>query len=249
LASEIISILKSLILPPIGPIIICLIAIVFKRYFPKLSHLLLASGLIILYISSTPLFPYLISIPLGSIPEHNIAQNLKGSEAIVILGGGIRPQAVEFGKKDTIQGHALSRLRYGAYLHHSSNLPILVSGGRTKTKTSEAAAMADYLIKETNTPVKWMETESINTRQNAENTWDIMNKEGIKTIVLVTNSYHMRRATLEFTKVGFNVLQAPTIFQTNSNISIWSFLPSAGGISATNRYLHEWVGIGWHYIR
>ncbi len=236
-------------MPPLGPIIWCVISFLLFRKFLKTRRILLIVGACALYLSCTPICSYLIGIPLIPEPNYHSSDKIKDAEAIVILGAGTRRNAIEYGGGNTVPIEAIARIRYGAYLSRKTEIPILVTGGVTSPPISEAEAMNNYLSEELMLPARWIESNSLNTRENAQMSMDMLKSDGIDTIVLVTSSYHMTRASLEFENVGFSVITAPTYTRERGAISIWSFLPSASGMIKMNRYLHEWAGIALYHLR
>jgi len=57
------------------------------------------------------------------------------ADAIVILGGGVRSQAPEYGGKPNLNAAELERLRHGARLHRATGRPILVTGGSLREQS------------------------------------------------------------------------------------------------------------------
>ena len=75
-------------------------------------------------------------------PQTVVASN---AAVIIVLGGGIYADAPEYAA-DTLSSSALPRLRYAAYLHHLTELPILVTGGRVYgVGVSEGELMQAFL--------------------------------------------------------------------------------------------------------
>ena len=62
-----------------------------------------------------------------SPPPVTLAQ-ARSAQAIVILGGGVRRNAPEYGG-DTVGRLTLDRVRYGAFVARATGLPVLVTGG------------------------------------------------------------------------------------------------------------------------
>jgi uncharacterized SAM-binding protein YcdF (DUF218 family) len=131
-------------------------------------------------------------------------------EALVILGGGVRRNAAEFGG-DTLGRLTLERVRYGARLARATRLPVLVSGGSVHGGTAEATLMKRVLQDEYNVEVHWSEERSRDTRSNALEAAAILLPAGIKRVILVTHAAHMPRASGEFASAGLQVIAAPTV--------------------------------------
>jgi uncharacterized SAM-binding protein YcdF (DUF218 family) len=58
--------------------------------------------------------------------------------------------------------------------------------------------MGDIASKEFGCPVRWRESGSRDTRENARRTVALLAPQGIRTLVLVTHGWHMPRALREF---------------------------------------------------
>ncbi len=165
-------------------------------------------------------------------------------EAIVILGGGRYPDAPEYGV-DTVDDGTLARLRYGAFLYRKTRLPILVSGGAPRGEsTPEAELMRAALAQEFNIPVKWTESRSHDTIENARYSKELLQAAGVKRIYLVTHAWHMRRAVQLFSQTGLTVVPAPTVFTTLSRYqyNVTGYLPSAYALQLSSLAFHEHLG-------
>ena len=73
--------------------------------------------------------------------------------------------------------------------------------------------MREVLESEFEVAVSWSERESTDTLENASLSAPILNKNGVRTILLVTHAWHMPRARACFEAQGFTVLAAPTGMQ------------------------------------
>lgn len=167
---------------------------------------------------------------------------LQQAQAIVVLGAGTYPGAPEYGGIDSISRNGLVRARYAAHLHRHSGLPIMATGGAPLGGRSEAETMRDVLEGEFQVAVRWLEPNSRNTAENARNSSEILAKDGVSAIALVTDAIHMPRAKLWFEKNGVTVVPAPTGFVTGS-VGILSFLPSGGALERSSYAIKEWVGL------
>ncbi|MBJ26178.1 MAG: hypothetical protein CL567_00785 [Alphaproteobacteria bacterium] len=241
-------IIEDLLLPPCGSLILLALAYTIRKKYKKTANIALITGIVTIYLVNTPFLSTIISIPLIANPAIENPTNLNGAEAIVVLGGGLRKSASEYLGIDTIDGNALERVRYGAYLKKNSGLPVLLTGGITASSTSEARAMSNTLKNEFNVLATWLEEKSMNTKENAKFSWEILSKEKIFKIVLVTNDYHMQRSVLEFESVGFQIIPGPVNPTNDFNIRLLSFLPNGKSLNSFKTYVHEWLGILWYYI-
>ena len=96
-------------------------------------------------------------------PPASIEQ-IKGAQAIVVLGGGRNRGAPEWGG-ETINGLTLQRARYGARLARETGLPLYVTGGKPDGGTfAEGTLMRDLLAREFNVEVKWVDAVAATTR-------------------------------------------------------------------------------------
>ncbi len=173
--------------------------------------------------------------------------------AIVVLAGGRYTQAQEYGGVDTVGDSTLIRVRYGAYLHHKTGLPVVVSGGTPldPEATSLAQLMADALINEFGVKNVWLEDQSRTTAENAIYSQKLLAEKGIDNALLVTQAWHMPRSVAIFEQVGMKVIPAPTRFVgvDDDTFSPHDILPSASAMDNIDAALHEWVGRVWYVIR
>lgn len=231
-------ILTSIILPPFLLVAMWLFSLVLIRLnYRKLGYSLSILGACCLYIISTPYF----AIKLGETlvtPDNLTLQDYQKAQAIVVLGGGIR-DAQEIFSDVVADRNSLDRVRYTSYLHQKTGLPILISG-----YLSEAKIMADELKMLSNIDTKWKEEKAKNTKENALYTKQILDKENINNIILVTNQWHMPRAKFLFEQQGFQVLPASTGFgiTPESYFNIMYFMPQSGAMDSVMISLKEWMG-------
>jgi uncharacterized SAM-binding protein YcdF (DUF218 family) len=234
-------IITALVLPPSGPLLITVVGLLLRRRWARTGVALIWSGVIILFLLSLPL----VSTALLQASVDEITFNFNGArkaQAIVILGGG-RKLAPEYGGQ-TVSELALERLRYGAMLARELELPILVTGGAVYGRgTPEGTLMARVLEQSFATSPKWVESRSRDTHENALFSDQILEKEGIETIVLVTQDFHMRRGTAEFKAVGMRIIPAPVSYaRAERHRSFPEHLPSAHALRNSAFAMHELLG-------
>ncbi len=243
--------LKPLLFPPALNLLLVLLGCLLLRGHPRLGKGCLLVSVVSLYIASIYPTPVFLSAALENIPplpEEIISQ---GEQAIVVLGGGRYPQAAEY-FSDTVSSSTLERLRYAAFLQKKTGLPVLLSAGRLRDEPlAEAELMARALSDSFRVEAKWKETESRNTAENAMYSAPILHAAGIEQVYLVTHARHMQRAAAMFEQAGLIVTPAPTVYTRYDpkRSLIKKLIPNTQALAATNRAVHEYLGMLWYRLR
>nr|WP_305775391.1 YdcF family protein [Ferrovum sp.] len=175
-------------------------------------------------------------------------QSFQGNEAdaIVILSAGTVQKKAEYGGVD-LKSLTLERIRYGAWLARRWNKPILVAGGDPgRFGVPESQAIKNVLENEFGVPVRWIETRSNNTRENAMNSVLILKAAGIHRIYLVSHAWHLNRAIPEFERLGMTVIPAGTGYDEGA-VNGFGFFPSASGLQNFYYFCHELLGRVWYF--
>ena len=211
----------------------------------------LLNGLIILFLVSL----YCLSAPIVADYilaqfEHFPAVNLAhppSADAIVILGGGTYFNAPEYAG-DTVNGNTLARLRYGAQLYRATHLPIAVSGGSPNGGRPEAELMRASLEQDFAVPVRWVESHSRNTDENARASRALL-PHSVQTIFLVTQAWHLRRARYAFQRAGFTVIPAGTDYCLTRQTQLLDFVPQPQALLNSYLAFHEAIGLIWYRLK
>jgi len=241
----------ALLLPPANLLVPCAAGLLLLRRWPRTGRLLLAAGLGGLLLLSLPLVSKALIVSLEQgLPLRPAAGDPPGAlpgappgappGAIVILSAEalVNDGALEPGPL------TLERLRAGAALHRRTGLPILVTGGRAgEGPDTLAGAMARSLAADFNVPVRWTETASQDTRENAVLSAPLLLRDGVRSAYLVTHAWHMRRSVLAFAGTGVAVTAAPVRMDEGPDGRGSDFIPRARSWLDSYWALHEWVGI------
>lgn len=154
------------------------------------------------------------------------------ADAIVVVSGG-----------DTT-----ARTEEAIRLFHDGWASYMIFSGAAADKAgpSNAEVMRQLAI-DSDVPISAtiIEEQSETTRQNAEEVREQLKERGIERVILVTSGYHMRRASLEFSKQlgsGIELIRHP-VDNDNQWSGTWWLTP--GGWSLA---LSELVKIGAFYI-
>lgn len=246
-------IVESIVLPPGGLLVLLVIGLLFTKRNPVFARVAVWSAVFGLYMVSTPFFVHQVMKVLESHPPLDISTvSGGGAQAIVVLSANGYPRAPEYGR-DTIGGSTLARLRYGAYVHRHTGLPLLVTGGTVLTDDVDTLAkmMADVLVEAFGVDDVWLEPQSSTTWENALFSYAMLTEQGINKVILVTHAVHMRRAVEAFEHVGFEVVPAPTMYVAVDAPAPWiqQWLPSYDAAAATAAAAHEVLGLLWYRMR
>ena len=240
---ELKKLITAMILPPFNILILWGLSLILAKFnFKKLSRISTALGFSLLYLLSIPYTAQVLKDSLIT-EDHLTLQDYQQAQAIVLLGGGLRDSKELYAPlaSTAIQ---LERLRYAAFLQKETHLPLLITGA-SPTGAIEAKIAAEELQTFFNVQTKWIEPKALTTKENALFTKQILEKEGIHKIILVTNEWHMQRAKLLFQQQGFDVLPASVgegITPDSYGLNMMHFIPQGGAITKNMQLLKEWIG-------
>ena len=139
-----------------------------RKRWPVVGLVSLAASSILLYVLSTPFIASALLDGLQWYPalsKEEVAE--PSAEAIVVLSAGRRRNSPEYGG-ETVDSLTLERIRYAALLERRTGLPLLVSGGKRRFDLGPLSVLlADTLQNEFGVEVKFLESRSQNTAENA----------------------------------------------------------------------------------
>ena len=233
--------IQSLILPPSSLLILVIIGFALIRRNRALGRLLIASGLVLLYLLSIgPVTESLIGWLEKGFPPIEVKKAVT-AQAIVVLSGGVRDVSWN-GAGPEPSETSLERIVKGVTIHRALRIPLVIVGGSgdPEKSISEADAMAgvaaDLGVSRRDIIV---ESTSRNTVESARELKRVFKGNRI---LLVTSAYHLRRASAIFTKQGFEVIAVPAGFRSERRpISVRSFIPQAGNLYNSSLAISEYV--------
>lgn len=236
------AIAKALLLPPTGLLLLALIGLALIRRHPRAGRLLATASVLTLLALSTPIVAGALVRLLDDSPPIDLAV-AKTAQAIVIPGGGVRRNALEYGG-DTLGRLTLERVRYGARLAKQTGLPVLVTGGSVLGNTvPEAVLMKEALESEYGVPVRWVEDRSRNTRENAALTARLLAADGVRRVVLVLHAFDVPRAVPLYEAAGLDVVRAPIGIANGSPDFLDDFVPGIAALVTSYYACYELAGI------
>lgn len=241
--------LTSLALPPVSLLVLALLGLLLSSR-QKRAGLALATvsvlllGLLSCHGSAVWLarnaLPQFAPLPVAQLKPRQV-------QAIVVLGGGVLPQAPEYGQSQP-GARTAARLRYGIWLARQSALPLAFTGGlgwaaAGAQTDSEAAVAARVAQQDYGVALRWNEAQSRDTAGNARLLAPLLLKDGVQRIALVTDAWHMPRAVAAFERAGLLVVPAPMGYVLPVESELLEWMPSAHGLLASCQVLREWLAL------
>jgi uncharacterized SAM-binding protein YcdF (DUF218 family) len=254
--------LLPLLIYPLGlACVLLVVALVALKRRPRWAAGAIALAVVLLLVSSNT---WVATGVVRSLEwRYPDTVDLPAAEAIVVLGGSIKPQLpprpwIEVAEEG-------DRVLHGARLYLAGKAPLLVlSGGRItwgqSQGRSEAEDMAELaLALGVPATAVLIEPDSLNTFENAANTKALLAQRNIDRILLVTSAMHMPRSLAIFKKQGFSVTPAPTDFHVvndplDPGVTTWqgktlSLMPQADHLYYLTRALKEYIGIVIYWLK
>ena len=237
----------GILAPPTVFIILSLVGVVVALRWRRAGIVLALFSSLFLYAAATPaLSSYLLQRVESALLY---GADLSNAQAIVILGGDVR-RGNGADVPDTLGRLSLERVVWGAEAYRRLHLPIVVSGGRVLgAQSSEAALMKAALDKDFAVPVAWSEERSRTTWENAVFTAQLLLPEKLKTVVVVSQLWHLPRALWAFERAGLTALPWPAPRTALRQDAVGDFLPSLGALNDTFYALHELIGGVYYRLR
>lgn len=244
-------IILNLSLPPSILLIIIGAGFLMRKRQPRLGNALILSCFFLLYLLSIlPVSDALIR-PLESDFPPLKDTSLNPLDPIVVLTGGATDLSW-LGLRPVPSETSLARLIYGVTLYRQMPGAILIvsggSGNPGAPEISEAGAMKDVAIS-LGVPGRDILVEQ-NSRNTLENVRALKRVIGGKRIILITSAFHMKRAVAMFSRVGINVIPAPTDYMSEQKgISFYGLIPKAGNLENSSIAIYEYLCLLWYGVR
>ncbi len=186
----------------VNPLVIGIAFVVFAYLFcvfrwGGLARFFVGLAALWLWAWSTPLMTHLLSSPLeGEFPREEVSAAPE-ADAIVVLGGGMAAVTNGYEMADMTPG--ADRVWIGAELFKAGKAPLLIATG------SNVDVSSMPLFQSLGVPVEAVRClpAARNTEEEARAVEQLLGKGA--NVILVTSSWHMRRALLMFSKTSLKV--------------------------------------------
>jgi uncharacterized SAM-binding protein YcdF (DUF218 family) len=224
-------------------VLLCLLILfvaLFVVWKTKRLVIFLVAGAVFWLLGSWLAGPMIRLAQLGQETIHE--PRLAPRTAIILLGGGTvhdRERRL-VPKGDSNERIALAASLYKRCLDEGKHCTIIMSGGNPQHhEETEAALYGRLLVAAGVQPADLiLEDQSLDTYENARNTYRILRRLQYDTSILITSSLHMNRALLAFG--AFDLQPQPAIAFHRNPKSWW--VPHPEGWIDSDSALHEILG-------
>ncbi len=229
---------------PLSLLLLALL-VVTVAYRRRWARGLLATVLLGYYVLSMPVTAHAI-MRRFEVPR-SAAETLRDRyDAVVVLSGLVdlelsQPGRVEFGTSvdRMLEGMTLVRRGMGERLIISGGSGLLFDQSVSEAELLRAFAIdwgipADRIL---------VDGTSRNTYENAVNTAKLIREHGLQHVLLVTSSFHMRRALATFHRQGVFPDVYPVDFRGSDVVTPMSFVPNVDSLHMVTSVVNELVGL------
>lgn len=247
--AELKPVLAALVLPPAGPLLLALAGLLLSGRWRRLGMTLVVAAVGALWLLGC----HAVGLELARRALPPVAPlvpaQLQQVQAIVVLGGGVLPEAPEYGEPQPAAA-TLARLRYAIWLARRSGKPLAFAGGvgwpaagtgaASEGEVARRIAQQDYGV-----ALRWIDDQSRDTAENAAHIATLLRQDGVQRIALVTDALHMPRALRAFARTGLQVTPAPTQLPGWRERSLLEWLPSSRGLALSRDVLRERLALAF----
>jgi len=236
--------------PPMVFIMLTLLGVVAGLLWRRLGAVIAIPSVLLLYACSTPFVSAWLLAVSAAAPVSTTATTSQ-AQAIVLLAADAqrgRPP----GEPNWAGPLTLERIVKAAALYRSKGLPILASGGPIPQSSGTYADMMSSAIKDTfGIDVRWRETRSKNTLENADFSVPMLKHDDISTVLVVAQDWDMPRALWAFERAGIVAIPSPAGKGSLGlrDIDPSDFFPSARSFQDSFYALHEIIGLQYYRWR
>ena len=242
--------LTNVALPPAAPLLLAFAGLMLASRRKRIGLALAALSLAALWLLAC--HGTAVWLTRHALPQFQAinadALKTRQVQAIVVLGGGLLSGAPEYAGLPQPTAFTAARLRYGVWLARQSNLPVAFTGGvgwaaDGMQRVSEADVAKQVALQDYGFRLRWLETASRDTWENAQLLAPLLQKDSVQRIALVTDAWHMPRSVTAFELAGFIVTPAPMGYAQPIESPLLQWLPSAQGLLISRQVLRECLGL------
>jgi uncharacterized SAM-binding protein YcdF (DUF218 family) len=231
------------------------VVLVFVRRTQRYARWYFLAVLAFYWIGTSPVFiERLISWQGAGYRPIDSPAEARGARTVVVLGAGnytIRSRTLWLNELPVV---AALRVIEGARVYAMLDRPtMIVSGGitgRDEGARPEAEAMRIALV-QLGVPSEriLVETESMNTRDEAAIVARMLAGRGEQPIVLVTSPTHMKRSLAVFRRAGLDVIPSAAPFKPDHTNERLRWMPSDAGLWLLDTAVYDFAATTYYTLR
>ena len=225
-----------------------------RQAWPSVA--LLAGGVALLYLASTPLVARWAAWTLERRNPPVAVEKLPVADALVVLGGAMYATERDDGSVHLYARGSSDRFETALAAHFAGRAPLMVFGGGStgvEGAPTEGEWNRDRAIKRGVTPTAAVAAkEALFTSDEAESVRELLRERGLNRLILCTTSTHLPRAAAHYRRLGFDVIPLPCDFATRGAAETWSvklLVPRSLALAQTDNAIREWLGIAAGLVR
>jgi len=247
------------LLPPTPFLLLALLGLGLQGRKRRLGRGLLLGGLLGIWISCSDAAGQLLARHVLQIPPSLSAEQLSAIRnrsqqnhdvAVLVLGAGARRMAPEY-LGPRLKPLSLERLQYGVWLSRQLQAPLGFSGGigwNSKQRGISEGELAEETVqKEYLSHLRWIESKSRDTVENARLSLPLLKAGGIHQLLLVTHDMHMPRALRAFqaeSQGQLEIIAAPLGLAAEGGQTDWEdWCPTWEGLQRVQYAVYEGLGL------
>jgi uncharacterized SAM-binding protein YcdF (DUF218 family) len=233
------------------PTTIILILLLWGILSKKIVLLWIASGIFL--ITSNPIIANQMLYFLEKDQIKQSPEQIQPSDAIVVLSGMLTNISTNHGIVH--EWSDPDRFFGGLELAHATKADRMIfTGGKLpwqKNDGNEGAVVANYAKKFGVVNLQIQVTKEVqNTEDEAKAVRELLTRENLNRIILVTSAFHMPRAKNLFEKQGLEVQPYPVDFKIEANNrTVLDYLPSARAMKEVEFSIRELLGRAYYQVK
>jgi len=233
------------------PTTIILVLLIWGIISKKRVFIYLAS--VIFLVTSNPILSDQILHYLEKDQVKKFPEDIKPADAIIVLSGMLTNIS---SNKGVVQEWTDPDRFFGGLelIQANKSEQIIFTGGKLpwqKNDGNEGEVLASYAKKfGINDDLIQITKEVQNTEDEAKAVRELLPKDQLNRIILVTSAFHMQRSKSLFEEQGFEVQAYPVDFKAEANkITMLNFLPSAYAMTKFEFSIRELLGRAYYKIK
>ena len=211
---------------------------------------LTVTGLIMLYVASTPLVARWMAETLERQNPPVDPVTMPVADAIVVLGGSMYATVGPDGTTLLYARHSSDRFETAMQAFNAARAPIIAFGGGGTgvpgTPTEGEWNCARAIARGAPADRAIAGPVALYTSDESEGIARVLRERGVKRIILCSSAVHLPRARMNYEKLGFEVTPLPSDFATRGTAEDWSWallIPRGMALSQVDAGVKEWMGL------